>query len=201
MSSSSSTIIARQHHILHDDSPSHQPLEQCIQTQPLSPVPESSSEDEDELSSSSSSSSSMPETGQFSDALEEITIGDGDIGSPKLEINFKRDSKLEDDFNEAIDQLFAPPQPNSDNAMTATEEKKSSSSPGELESGAVVGEGKEPTQIPTEVEEKERNKPQQQGTAVLSLLIAGLCLAVLLVSLDRTIITTVSPSTFASGKK
>ncbi|KAL1961590.1 hypothetical protein VTN77DRAFT_1416 [Rasamsonia byssochlamydoides] len=151
----------------YDWPPSYLPSEQCASPQPLSPVPESSSEYE-----------SGPEEGQFSDALEESTIHDA--ASAKLETTSRRDSKIEGDFTEVKDGFPLP------NNVTKTLEGNESSRP-ELD-GAVA------EQQPQISDEKEGSKPHHHNAGVLSLLIAGICLAVLLVSLDRTIITTAIPS-------
>lgn len=154
--------------LIYDGPPSQVRIEQSAPPQTLSPVPESSSEDE----------SFEHEDGQFSDAPEECTIGDA--ASAKLETTTKRDSKLEYDFAEVKDSLRSPEKP-------TTVEDKISPNPEQPRLGGAVVEKQ-----PQGPDQKEGNNPHDQHAVVLSLLIAGICLAVLLVSLDRTIITTVS---------
>lgn len=116
------------------------------------------------------------EEGRFADALEEITLVEEKI---EEESSSKRDSKIEDDYQEAKEHLPV------SNERVNMEEKAG------LEPEAPTEESPEQLQARSMDDDEESNKPGPPSGSVLFLLILGLCLAVLLVSLDRTIITTV----------
>lgn len=130
-------------------------------------------------------SDSGPEEGQFDDApTEQENASKRDSmpenTSPKLEDASKRDSKfskLDDPVKETTDK----PAPSA--TCMSTVEKKGSPPPRDLEQGIPDQEPQPP--------EKNSNSHQYPGPVALSLLTIGICLSVFLVSLDRTIITTV----------
>lgn len=132
---------------------------------PLSPVIESVNEED-----------CGTDEGQFADALEEITLVEEKV---EEENSSKRDSKIEDGFEEAKEHLSV-------SNETVNMEEKERSAP-----EAAPEENPEQQQARSIDDDEESNKPGPPSGSVLFLLILGLCLAVLLVSLDRTIITTV----------
>jgi hypothetical protein len=120
--------------------------------------------------------------GQFSDAVEDSTIQDN--ASAKIETSSKRDSKLDDDqFRETA-------------SLPPIKEK-----PHELGEPVEIPEIAEQQEQERDDFEQQRNElnredhtptnTQSSSPVALSLLLLGICSAVLLVSLDRTIITTV----------
>lgn len=137
---------------------------------PLSPVLESHEEE-----------SRLEDDEQFADALEDHTMAD-DIEEKKEES--KRDSKIEDDFPPTIPNVEAQKeQPEmGDKAVSAEGSQDAATAPKDEPS---------PAQVPPAEDFDRMTRPEPLSTSVLLLVILGLCLAVLLVSLDRTIITTV----------
>lgn len=139
----------------------------------LSPVIETQEED------------STLEEERFADALEEHTIAEEKEDKTQ---ESKRDSKFEDDFEEVAqivetkevpvmqDVVVNPENPPSTKQETAQNENNNKTTQ---------------TQTQQEDEDTSNAKPVYPSQPVLILLITGLCLSVLLVSLDRTIITTV----------
>jgi hypothetical protein len=149
-----------------DQPVSNQASEKSGTSLPLSPVLESVNEEE-----------CGREEDQFADALEEVATVEEKL--EKQESSTKRDSKIEDDFEEVIEKP-------SITSETGNMKKKECSKP-----EAAPGGRSEQLQSHTIDDDEDSNKPEPPSGSVLFLLILGLCLAVLLVSLDRTIITTV----------
>lgn len=140
----------------------------------LSPVPEVVSEEESRLSE------------RFADALEEIP-GD-DVKEDKKDEPNKRDSKIEDGF---AGVLFGLP----DVSKEHDDSNSKRDSVLDANDGPRFDSPKSrPTSLPDQQSQKaesEDGKSETPSTTVLALLVLGVTLAVLLVSLDRTIITTV----------
>lgn len=137
----------------------------------LSPVPENLSE---------SSDLSLVE-GQFSDALEDLTAQDN--VSVKVETSPKRDSKIEDHFHET--ESLAPIREKTRDLEDTKEVQKVPEQ---------EGEGRQDIEQQNQDHDREEDiqaKTQPTSPVALSLLLLGVCSAVLLMSLDRTIITTV----------
>ncbi|EED19047.1 conserved hypothetical protein [Talaromyces stipitatus ATCC 10500] len=137
----------------------------------LSPVMETQEED-----------SALEE--RFADALEEHI----EVKEEKTEES-KRDSKFEDDFEEISQIVEIKERPVMQDVIVIPETSQN------REQTTVEHENKTAgTQIQQEDENFSDNKRAYPGQPVLILLITGLCLSVLLVSLDRTIITTAIPA-------
>jgi hypothetical protein len=121
---------------------------------------------------------------QFADAVEDHTMAD-DIDEKNEDS--KRDSKIEDDFPSTI--------PNVEAQKEEPEMGDKPVSPGDSQNLNQVATAPKdeasPAQAPPTEEVDRLIRPEPVSTSVLLLVILGLCLAVLLVSLDRTIITTV----------
>lgn len=139
----------------------------------LSPVMETQEED-----------SSLEEE-RFADALEEHTAPEEK--EEKTEES-KRDSKFEDDFEEVAQVVEIKEVPVMQDAVVNQEDSRSTKQETNNNSNT-----NETTQMQTQQEDEDtsNDKPLYPSQPVLILLITGLCLSVLLVSLDRTIITTV----------
>jgi hypothetical protein len=144
---------------------------------PLSPVLESHEEE-----------SRIEDEEQFADALEDHTMAD-DIEEKKEESkrDSKRDSKIEDDF--------PPTMPNVEVKKEEPDmgEKAVSAEDSQIANQLATAPKDEtpPAEAPPSEDLDRMTRPEPLSTSVLLLVILGLCLAVLLVSLDRTIITTV----------
>ncbi|OKL63163.1 hypothetical protein UA08_01165 [Talaromyces atroroseus] len=159
------------------DKPSSIALAEARTSEPtLSPVLETQEEE------------STLEEERFADALEEHSNTDD---TDETKENNKRDSKIDDGFAEAPqiteikEQSVMPDVPvnleHSQNAEPVTSDPKNNEAP--------------QTQVQTEQDDEDSSsKPVYPSQPALILLIIGLCLAVLLVSLDRTIITTAIPA-------
>jgi hypothetical protein len=140
--------------------------------QTLSPVPENVME----------GSNPGPVSGQFSDAIENSIIQDN--ASAKIETASKRDSKIDDHFRDTT-------------TPTPSGEEPHKIGDTEVAQEIIQCEGEENIDVEQQdgdhrQEEKIRKESQSTSPVALSLLLLGICLAVLLISLDRTIITTVS---------
>lgn len=136
----------------------------------LSPVMETQEED------------STLEEERFADALEEHTTAEEKEEKPE---ESKRDSKFEDDFEEVPQIVEIKDVPVMQDVIVNPEDSQSTKQ--------ETANNNETTQTQTrrEDEDTSSDKPVYPSQPVLILLIIGLCLSVLLVSLDRTIITTV----------
>lgn len=150
---------------------------------PLSPVLESHEEE-----------SRMEDDDQFADALEDHTMED-DIDEKKEESkrDSKRDSKIEDDFQPTILSIEAQKEepkteeePKMEDKPVGTEDSQNAN-----QLATAPKDEAPPTQAPPAEDFDRMTRPEPLSTSALLLVIVGLCLAVLLVSLDRTIITTV----------
>lgn len=139
----------------------------------LSPVMETQEED------------STLEEERFADALEEHTTAEEKEEKPE---ESKRDSKFEDDFEEVPQIVEIKEVPVMQDAVVNPEDSQSTK-----QETAKNENNNETTQTQTRQEDEDttNDKPVYPSQPVLILLITGLCLSVLLVSLDRTIITTV----------
>jgi beta-glucosidase-like glycosyl hydrolase len=121
---------------------------------------------------------------RFADALEEHMIVEEK--EEKAEES-KRDSKFEDDFEE-VPQIVEIKEQAAMQDVVSLENSQSTK-----QETAEKDNNNETTQTPTQQqdEDTDSDKPVYPSQPVLILLVTGLCLSVLLVSLDRTIITTV----------
>lgn len=139
----------------------------------LSPVMETQEED------------STLEEERFADALEEHTTAEEKEEKPE---ESKRDSKFEDDFEEVPQIVEIKDVPVMQDVVVNPDDSQSTK-----QETAQNENNNETTQTQTrrEDEDTSSDKPVYPSQPVLILLITGLCLSVLLVSLDRTIITTV----------
>lgn len=139
----------------------------------LSPVMETQEED------------STLEEERFADALEEHTIAEEKEEQTE---ESKRDSKFEDDFEEVPQIVEMKDVPVMQDVVVNREDAQSTKQETNKNEN-----NNETTQTQTQhADEDTRNdKPVYPSQSILILLITGLCLSVLLVSLDRTIITTV----------
>jgi hypothetical protein len=122
---------------------------------------------------------------RFADALEEHP--DTEATDDKKD-NSKRDSKIDDGFEEPPQIIEIKEQPVMSDVSVNVEHSQSAEP---VTSGPKDTEASQ-THVQTEQEDEDGgSKPIYPSQPALILLITGLCLAVLLVSLDRTIITTV----------
>lgn len=121
---------------------------------------------------------------RFADALEEHTIVEEK--EEKTEES-KRDSKFEDDFEEVPQTVEIKEQAVMQDVVSLENSQSTKQETAERDNN------NETTQTPTQQEDEDTDsdKPVYPSQPVLILLVTGLCLSVLLVSLDRTIITTV----------
>lgn len=142
-------------------------VEQPVSSLPLSPVMETredSTFDED----------------RFADALNDFSdkeCKEGHMGGSK------RDSKFEDDFEDAYLQIV---EISEQAAMEDASMSQENLASGEKETAPVQQYGSTHRD-----DTRTRENPVYPSQSVLILLVTGLCLSVLLVSLDRTIVTTV----------
>ncbi|CRG92626.1 Putative HC-toxin efflux carrier TOXA [Talaromyces islandicus] len=147
---------------------------------PLSPVLESHEEE-----------SRLEDDEQFADALEDHTMAD-DIDEKKEESkrDSKRDSKIEDDFPPTIPNVKAQKEePEMGETPVGIEDSQNAN-----QLATTSKNETSPAQAPPAEDVDRMTRPEPLSTSVLLLVILGLCLAVLLVSLDRTIITTAIPA-------
>lgn len=140
----------------------------------LSPVMETQEEED-----------STFEEERFADALEEHVIVEE---KEEKTDEAKRDSKFEDDFEEVPQIIEIKEAPVMQDVIVNPESSQSTK-----QETAENEKNNETTQTQTlqEDDNTSGDKPVYPSQPVLILLIIGLCLSVLLVSLDRTIITTV----------
>lgn len=139
----------------------------------LSPVMETQEED------------SALEEERFADALEEHTVAEE---KEEKREESKRDSKFEDDFEEVPQIVEIKEVPVMQDVVVDQEDSRSTKQ--ETNNNNNNTETTQ-TQTQHEHEDTSNDKPVYPSQPVLILLVTGLCLSVLLVSLDRTIITTV----------
>lgn len=139
----------------------------------LSPVMETQEED------------SAFEEERFADALEVLTIAEEK--EEKTEES-KRDSKFEDDFEEIPQIIEIKEVPVMQEVIVRPEDSQSTN---QATNKDVNNNETTQTNTQQENEDTVNEKSVYPSQPVLLLLIIGLCLSVLLVSLDRTIITTV----------
>lgn len=126
------------------------------------------------------------EEGQFDDALTEVENAskrDSVLGpsTPKPEGHSRRDSKIDELVKEVVDNRAS----STPTLMPVTsKEQREPAGNSDLEQGVA----------PQETEEEvgnEKRREEYPGPLALGLITIGICLSVFLVSLDRTIVTTV----------
>ncbi|KAH8695529.1 major facilitator superfamily domain-containing protein [Talaromyces proteolyticus] len=149
---------------------------------PLSPVFESHGEE-----------SSLEEDEQFADALEEHTMTEQ---ADEKKEDSKRDSKIEDDFESIPNFDENKEEPGMENEAVNIENSQAAEplTTALVTTNATVEKNKTSPMSKEVEEDDEITKPESLSASALFLVVLGLCLAVLLVSLDRTIITTAIPA-------
>lgn len=127
---------------------------------------------------------------RFADALEETTIGEE---KDEIQERSKRDSKFEDDFEASQLAKIKEQAVMQDEPVNIDHSQSTDPATCENENNETI-QTQSPPQIqphPQQEDHTGETKHVYPSQPVLILLITGLCLSVLLVSLDRTIITTV----------